>query len=82
FLLCYNLLRYKKGGFKIVRVKKVSCPNCGGTNPKCKYLEKGGRACRVGKAKGKANEKQLEKESINDSLIGDYFTEYKLELDD
>lgn len=78
FLLWYNLLRYKKGGFKIVRVKKASCPNCGGTNPKCKYLEKGGRACRV----GKANEKQEERAANYDSMIGDYFTDYKIELDD
>lgn len=72
----------KKGGFKIVRVKKEFCPNCGGTNPKCKYLEKGGRACRKGKAVGKNNEKQEERAANYDSLIGDYFTDYRIELDD
>lgn len=67
-----------KGGTEIVRVKEKSCPNCGGSNPKCKYLTKGGRACR----KGKSNLKQVSKASDYDSMIGDYFTEYKIELDD
>lgn len=71
-----------KGGTEIVRVKEKNCPNCGGSNPKCKYLEKGGRACRKGKGKGKANQKQLSKADDYDSLIGDYFTDYKIELDD
>lgn len=65
----------------MVRRKKEKCPNCNGENPKCHYLEKGGKACRKGKAIGKAvSEKTLDRLADYDSQLGDLFTDYNNEL--
>lgn len=70
------LVYQKKGASKLARPKQGQCGNCHGSNAKCKYLTTG-RKCR----KGQNNKKQLEKESLYDGVIGDYFTDYKNELD-
>lgn len=67
------------------RKRQEFCPNCKGTNEKCKYLINGkictkgknkGKA--IGKAKGKAiSDKTLDKRAEYDSLLGNYHTEYK-----
>lgn len=52
------------------------CPNCQGTNEKCKYLING-RKCAKGKAKGKAiSDETIEKRERYDSLLGDFHTDY------
>lgn len=52
------------------------CPNCNGTNEKCKYLTTGVK-CRKGKAKGKAiSEATKEKREKYDALLGDLHTDY------
>lgn len=60
------------------------CPNCNGTNEKCKYLTTG-RKCRKGNAKGKAkgkavSDKTIEKRYKNDSLLGNLHTDYLNEM--
>lgn len=66
------------------RPRQKECPNCHGTNEKCKYLinaRKCAKGKAVGKAKGKAvSNKTIEKREEYDSIIGDLHTDYLNEM--
>lgn len=68
----------------MARPRKKKCPNCEGTNEKCKYLVNGRKCSKgkaVGKAKGKAvSEKTIKKREEYDSIIGDLHTDYLNEM--
>lgn len=68
----------------MARPRQKECPNCKGTNEKCKYLVNGRKCAKgkaVGKAKGKAvSEKTIEKREEYDSIIGDLHTDYLNEM--
>lgn len=72
----------------MARPRQKECPNCKGTNEKCKYLITGRKCVKglakgkaVGKAKGKAISKAtIEKREKNDELLGDLRTDYLNEM--
>ena len=72
----------------MARPRQKECPNCKGTNEKCKYLITGRKCVKglakgkaVGKAKGKAVSKStIEKREKNDELLGDLRTDYLNEM--
>lgn len=72
----------------MARPRQKECPNCKGTNEKCKYLINGRKCSKglakgkaVGKAKGKAISKTtIEKREKNDELLGDLRTDYLNEM--
>lgn len=62
------------------RKRQKFCPNCKGTNKKCKYLINS-RICEKGKAIGKAKGKAISQATIDkrdnyDSQLGDLHTDY------
>lgn len=60
----------------MARPKQKECPNCKGTNEKCKYLITG-RKCSKGLAKGKAvSDGTKEKREAYDILLGNLHTDY------
>lgn len=60
----------------MAKPKPTFCKNCG-ENKECKTFNKTGKACRKGKAKGKAiSQKTIDKRDNYDSLIGDLHTDY------
>lgn len=72
----------------MARPRQKECPNCKGTNEKCKYLITGRKCVKglakgkaVGKAKGKAVSKStIEKREKNDEILGDLRTDYLNEM--
>lgn len=72
----------------MARPRQKECPNCKGTNEKCKYLITGRKCVKglakgkaIGKAKGKAVSKAtIEKREKNDELLGDLRTDYLNEM--
>lgn len=72
----------------MARPRQKECPNCKGTNEKCKYLINGRKCVKglakgkaIGKAKGKAVSKAtIEKREKNDELLGDLRTDYLNEM--
>lgn len=68
----------------MARPRQKKCPNCEGTNEKCKYLVNGRKCSKgkaVGEAKGKAvSEKTIKKREEYDSIIGDLHTDYLNEM--
>lgn len=60
----------------MARPKQKECPNCKGTNEKCKYLITG-RKCSKGLAKGKAvSDETKEKRKAYDTVLGNLHTDY------
>ena len=60
----------------MAKPKPTFCKNCG-ENKECKTFNKTGKACRKGKAKGKAiSQKTIDKRDNYDSLLGDLHTDY------
>lgn len=60
----------------MAKPKPTYCKNCG-EGVECKTFNRTGKACRKGKAKGKAvSETTIEKRERYDSLIGDHHTDY------
>ena len=60
----------------MAKPKPAFCKNCG-KNKECKTFNKTGKACRKGKAIGKAiSQKTIDKRDNYDSLLGDLHTDY------
>lgn len=60
----------------MAKPKPTFCKNCG-EGVECKTFNRTGKACRKGKAKGKAvSQKTIDKRDAYDSLLGDLNTDY------
>ncbi len=60
----------------MAKPKPTFCKNCG-EGVECKTFNRTGKACRKGKAKGKAiSQKTIDKREAYDSLLGDLNTDY------